>query len=756
MPGKSAIPIDDVDALEQFLAEQDASEANAAANNPAPRRDEDGGMSDDELGALIQGELNDAVSFTDMEIGPERAEATKRYRGDAYGDEEDGRSKVVSSDVRDVVLGQLPDLMRIFFGAENVVEYEPSGAVNMQAAMRQTALAEQATAYANYVFERDNDGFEILHSVFKDALIRKVGFAKFWWDDSVEVKTETYTGVDDIGMQVLQDDDEVEDIETLAEYPDETAAQIPLAPDMPMPPPALLRDLRIKRRVARGRVKIEALPPEEFIIDRRARSAHHCALVGHRSMKTVSDLVAMGYDEDEVRTFVTSPELDNNIEYIERQPFSRAVGSFDALNPATQRVLYVEAYVRVDYDGDGIAELRKVCTMGSGYKVVHHEAADHVPFADFQCDPEPHTFFGLSLADVTMDLQRTKTVIWRNSLDSLAQSIHPRMGIVEGQVNVDDVLNNENGAVIRMRAPGMVQPLATPFVGQAAFPMLEYLDDVREMRTGVSRAQLGLDPDSLQSTNKLAVQQSISGSQGKVELQARILANGMRKLFKGILHLVVQNQDRPRTVRIRGQWVTMDPRAWNADLDVKVNIALGTGTVDSKLQALGQIVAKQEQILQTLGLANPIVSLSQYANALRAMTELSGFRDSSRFFSAVPDGYQPPAQQQPPPDPTLMLAQGQIRVAQERLELDKAKAVAQEQREQQKNAMDAMLRLKELELKYAGQERDAALDAAIRLQMAEMDQQGQSHRATLGHIAKAASAVAQPQVSAQQPDFQGM
>jgi hypothetical protein len=190
----------------------------------------------------------------------------------------------------------------------------------------------------------------------------------------------------------------------------------------------------------------------------------------------------------------------------------------------------------------------------------------------------------------------------------LAQSIHPRTAIVEGQVNIDDVLNNETGAIIRMRAPGMVQAFSSPFVGQAAFPMLDYMDQMREDRTGMSKAAMGLDPDALQSTTKAAVAATVSASSQRLELQARILAEGMKKLFKGILYLMTTHQDKPRMVRLRNEWVQIDPRAWDASMDVNVNIGLGNGDNNEKLAALNLIMQKQEQIMAQFGPMNQIAS----------------------------------------------------------------------------------------------------------------------------------------------------
>jgi hypothetical protein len=735
---------EDIQAADQFLDERDEAFNEGGTGAEADANDQREGMDDDELSAIIAGELIDAVRFVDLEIGVERARATKAYRGDQYGDEEEGRSSIVSRDVHDTVQGQLPDLLRILLGPERICEYSPEGE-------NETDGAEQATQYAQYVVERDNDGFDILYSAIKDALIRKVGFVKYWWDDSEKVETEHYSGLDEMALFLLEQDGTVE-----------TAELTPLAPNQALPPdpqtgqPVQLYDVVVKRRLKNGRIKLAALPTEEFIIDRRARGLDDFTMCGHRSMKTVSELVAMGYEEDEIRPFVTSPELDTNIEYIERQPYARAVGSFDALNPATQRVLYVEAYTYVDFDGDGIAELRKVCTMGPSYKVVHHEAVDHVPFADFHCDPEPHTFFGLSTFDKTGDIQRIKTHIQRNLLDSLAQSIHPRTTIVEGQVNVDDVLNNEVGGVVRQRAPGMVQTLDTPFVGQAALPVLDYIDSVREMRTGVSRQSLGLDADALQSTNKLAIEQSISGSQGKIELIARVMANGMRKLYRGILYLSVQNQDRPRIIQLAGKFVPVDPRTWNANMAVKINVALGTGTTDQRLQSLMAIIQKQELILQTMGMNQPIVTPQQYANALRKWVELSGWRNADQFFSAVPQGWQPPPPPPPPPDPRIVLGQQELALQKDRLAFEREKALWAEHRERDKNVSDAVLRSRQMSLQYKGSIDSTAINAAAGMHQAhaaalhahhdeEMRQHAESDRALMGHIADIANTASQPQ-----------
>jgi hypothetical protein len=666
-------------------------------------------MDDSELEALVGGELTDAVSFIDAELSPVRARAIQYYRGEPFGNEEEGRSQVVSTDVRDTINGIMPSLMRVFFGSRSVVQFVPRSVEDIP-------VAEQATDYVNYIFNSDNNGFTICHSVFKDALRGALGIVKFYWEEKAEVKTEMYTGLDESALTVLLDEPNV--VGSAIESMDDPSYQPPvdpmtgqpmLDPMTGMPPPVpQIYNVELKREYRDGRVKVCAVPPEEFLIDRRATSVEDATLIAHRRMMRVSDLVALGYDKDEVEEQMGAYELDSNDEYIARNPYAESYGPGGTQDD--KRVLYVEAYMRIDYDRDGISELRKVCTIGPSYKVVMNEPCSHRPFATFCPDPEPHAFIGMSIFDMTADLQKIKSAIMRNMLDSLSLAIHPRVGVVEGQVNMDDVLNTEVGGVIRQRAPGMVQPFSVPFVGQAAFPMLSYLDEVRETRTGMSKASMGLDPGALQSTTRAAVAATVSASQQHLELIARIFAEtGMRTLFKGILKLVVENQDRPRVVRLRNQWVPIDPRSWQSEMDVEINVALGGGTEEQKVATLTSIAQKQEAILQMMGPQNPIVTPQQYRNTLARLTEVSGFKNPDEFF--LNPSMQPPMPPpQPPPDPTAMLAQvemqkiqADITNKQAELELKRQQTLLQDDRDRDKQEADIMLKAYEIQLKYGSQ-----------------------------------------------------
>jgi hypothetical protein len=674
--------------------------------------EEDEVMSEEQLQGVISAEITDAISFIDDDIGGNRALATEYYYGDLFGDEEDGRSQVVSMDVRDTVQGILPSLMRIFFGPERVVEFAPQGPEDVQ-------NAEQATDYVDFIFKRDNPGFKILHSAFKDALVRKCGIVKYWWDESVEVRAESFSMLDEQSMMMLTSDPNVE-ISAVREYPVPGTEPMNEAQGIMTPPP-MMYDVEIKRRIKSGKVKIEALPPEEFLIDRRAKSIEDATFVGHRTMKTVSDLVAMGYDYEEmVEQSGNGNDFDNNQEYTSRNPFA-VISTANNGDPSSKSVMYIEGYLKVDFDGDGIAEMRRICTIGTGNKVIRNEIVSERQFADFCPDPEPHTFFGMCPADVVMDIQRIKSNVQRGILDSLAQSIHPRTAIVEGQANMEDVLNTEVGAVIRMRAPGMVQPFTTPFVGQAAFPMLDYLDDIKQTRTGISKAAAGLDADALQSTTKAAVSATVNAAHQHIEMIARIFAEtGLRKLFTGILKLVVENQDRARMVRLRNTFVPIDPRSWDAKMDVVVNVGVGDGTIEDRINILNQVAARQEMLIEKTGPNNPVVSIPQYTNTLTKMLQLAGIKDSANYFNQLPNDFQLPEPPAPKPTPEEILAQVQAQSIQAdiqkkaaELQLDRERMLMADDRERDRIEQDGILRRYELELKYGVQIQSAEIDAAM-------------------------------------------
>lgn len=684
--------------------------------------------------------LEDAANYIDEEVTPDRVKNSEYYHGEPFGNEQEGRSKVVSQDVRDTVHAILPSLIRVFCGTEQAVEFVPESEEDVEG-------AQQSTDYVNHVFQRDNKGFLVLHSVFKDALIRRSGVVKSWWDDAIEVTYEDYEGLDDDSLMLLTEDDEVEIVEQES-YPDkvevdrireeveqlqaqyeQVRAQVEaqggdldqLGPPPEMPPEdqwPMRHDVQVKVQKEAGRLRAMALPPEEVLVSKGSRSLtegwRDGHIVAHRTEKTVGELVAMGYDRDYVLDFAPTDELDSNAERTQREPSGDYDDDGTELSELSRRVLYTEAWVPLDLDDDDIPELRKVCCMGDQYTAVYEEPASFVPLADFCPDPEPHVAIGRCPADVVRDIQLIKSNITRGVLDSLAQSINPRTGVVEGEVNMDDALNNEVGGIVRMRRPGMVQPLDTPFVGQQALPILDYMDRMREKRTGITDATQGLNADVLQSTTKAAVTATVEASQQQTELIARIFAEtGMRDLFRNLLRQIKQYQNKPRMVRLRNEFVTMDPATWRSDMDAEPSVAVSSGSKDDRMNMLATINERQKEILLQLGPNNPLVTLGQYAHTLNKMVELAGFKDTQSYFNALPLDYtMPQAPGQDEPSPEMVLAQVQREEIQANIEKKRAEIELDRRKAQEQMTLDREEMLRRDDRERDRQEAQVILDAA--------------------------------------------
>ena len=680
-----------------------ASELEAELNPDA--------MDETELQGIVGNEIDDAIDFVDNWVSPMRATATQYYRGEPFGDEEEGRSQVVSMDVRDTVQAIIPSLMRMFQGSDRTVEYVPQNAEDVPA-------AKQATEYANYIVNRDNRGFLEMHSAFMDALVRKVGILKCYWEDKTDYETIEYTGIDDNALATLMADPGVE-VDIDVSTPDGEPQIDPATGQFIMPP--MVHDLRVTYTRPDGRVKVEALPPEEFLISRAAKSVEDADYCAHRRIVTVSELVAMGYDYDEVYKLSSSNEdMDTNVERNTRNPaLSSDINSRN--DPAMRKVLYVESYIRVDYDGDGIAELRKICTGGDGNVILNNEPCSMAPFATLCPDPEPHDFFGMSVADTVMDIQRIKSVVMRNSLDSLSLSIHPRIAVVEGMVNIDDAMNTEMGSIVRQRAPGSIQQLTVPFVGQQAFPVLQYMDEVKEARTGISKASMGLDAGALQSSTATAVAATVSSAQQHIEMIARVFAEtGIKRLYELVLYNITTHQDKARMIRLNNDFVEMDPKVWNANMSVSINVALGRGSDTERMMMLRQIGEMQKEAMATMGPQNPLTDISKLSNTLKEMTSLAGFKDTSQFWGD-PAKFQPPPE--PPKEPTseeqrvqvqIQSIQADMQKKAAELELGRQKMVMEDDRKRDELEAEIRIKAEELKAKYGTQ-----LDVAqIRSEMA--------------------------------------
>lgn len=652
----------------------------------------DESMDDEEFRYVVKQAIESAQTYIDSYLAPARERAVDYYLGKPFGNEEDGRSRVILTEVRDTVLAMLPSLLRIFTSTDKVIEFVPQKQEDVE-------VADQATDLINYIFMQENSGFRVMHDAMKDALIEKTGILTWYKTDEERVEYYSYSQLTPDEFSFITNDQDVE-VDGYTETLDMETGEAKI-------------EMSIRRVVRTPKYIVECIPPEQFLIDNEASSIDTALYVGRRKLATVSELVEMGYDREVIEENAGTGGFETNGEALSRNPADQSFFGFTNSNDeSTDKVFYVESYIRVDKDGDGIAELHRVCSIGNGAYILYDEVVSDVPFALLEPDPTPHTIFGQSVADQTMDLQLTKSSIMRNTLDSLAQSIHPRTVVVEGQVNLDDVMNVETGAIIRARAPGMVAPLVQPFVGQQALGVMAYLDEIKTQRTGISRASQGLDADSLQSTTRAGVQAQLSSSHERIEMIARLFADGFKRCFKGLLKLVVQNQDKAKIIRLRNKFVPIDPRGWNPDMDMIVNIALGRGSDDQRIVFLTQIAQKQEMIIEKYGPYNPMVSLGQYRNTLAKIIQLSGFQDPSQFIKEVdPKEVQAFVQQQQQgakkPDPAQLLAEveaekikADIVINAAKLELERQKAISDADLSRDKLYIDTIIKSAEIKARY--------------------------------------------------------
>ena len=588
--------------------------------------------------------IEDAVDFEESYLANVREENQSYYNGLspalAYPEEGEerespNRSTFVSTDVRDTVLTIMPSLMRIFTNTDQkVAEFMPTTEAHQE-------MADQAYDYVNYVFYKDNPGFLTLYSVLKDALTVKTGITKWWTDTDHEVKHFTFTNLSREQLQYLihEGGDRAEIIEMGQMNPDGT-----------------LSEITFEVIIDKPLVKVEAVPPDEFRISRDAKNVETAGLVGHERVVPLSELVSKGYDPDELRDYMSTHVAYSDERYL-RNPAL-------ADNSNIEGVLYGEYYVRVDKDGDGIAELRLICTIGPSHLIIEDEVVPYTRFALWGADPIPHTAIGDCIADITKDIQRFKTNMMRGQLDNLAESMNPRTVVNELVTNVEDVMNDEVGAIIRTRGDpgGAVAFNKTPYAGAEVQVTVDYLDKVRASRTGITEASKGLDPKAMQSTALVGIDAIVSGAQERIELIARLLAEtGLRPTLEGILREVVDNPNPRRTLKLRGEWTEVNPSFYDATMRVEVNPTLGKGTDQVRMQALMKIEQFQMTVIGKFGIANPIVTPTHILNTQKDMLEIANIRNPHRYFNEVTPEVSASIQNAPKePDPATVLAQAEL------------------------------------------------------------------------------------------------
>jgi hypothetical protein len=708
-------------------------------------------MSAGDLKALLSAERYDALSaMAASKLSDERASALNYYMGNMSKDmpAPDGRSKAVSSDVADTIEGLMPPLMDIFASGEEVVQFAPVGPEDV-------AAAEQETDYVNHVFMQQNPGFLVLYSFVKDALLSKVGVVKVWWECRDEVERETYLDQPDDAFALIVAQPGVE----VVEHSEREATLPPVSPFIPaqagiqgpqagalgprlrgdernggsspplghegLPRPKL-HDVTIEIRRRRECARVEGVTPEEFGISRRARSIKDTDYCFHDVFRTESQLIAQGYDREQVKK-LPSYTLAHTIEEQARDTVNESTlrQGDDGLNTSSRLIRITEHYVRMDYDGNDEAALYRCTSAGEEGELLLRDGEpdvvreDVIPFAAMTPVIVTHRFFGRSIADLVMDIQRIKTALLRALLDNAYLANNPRTEVPEShatETTLDDLLVSRPGGIVRTKMPGGLSVIEHPDIGNHVFPLLQYQDATREWRTGVSRQGQGVDPNALQNQVATIANQMFNASQAKVKLIARIFAEtGIRDLFS-LLHMTIRkNGSQAQTVRLRNQWVTVDPRDWKARADMTINVGLGTGSKSEQLAHLQLIIGAQKEAI-----AAGLVSAKNLFHSAKELVKLAGHKNVDAFFTppGAPADRNDPASAPitPPADPKHAEIAARAQTDQAKITADaahqKMKLDAQLAFEREKFALEKELKLLDLQIARERHAHDMARSAA--------------------------------------------
>lgn len=618
-------------------------------------------MSERELLTFLDQSENDALGYVwGGQLSFERGLALKYYFAEPFGNEVEGRSQVVSTEVFDTVEWILPSLIRVFASTDKSVEFEGQTADDQRG-------AEQATDTCNYVFWKQNPGFLNTYSWFKDALLMKNGAVKWYWEKKVEVKRESYQGLTIEQIQLYLLNKPGIQIVGQRARPDPLAPQQPQMPGQIPVPPAMVYDVEIEVKDETGKVCIVPIPPEELLVSRNQNSLQldDCPFVEHLCKKTLSWCRDQGWVfEDSEVTGSAPTNVEMSPEAVERRKLNEdsvvQPVSDNSTDPSQRTVWVREAYCLVDFDGDGIAERRRIIRAGD--KIFENEPCEGVQIAAITPNIITHRFFGVSVAEMVMDLQLLKSTLWRSMIDNLFHTNnqgHIVLASADGRVqaNIDDLLNSRPGRVIREYAPGAVRAETVPWVGHQTFPMMEYIDQQAMNRTGSNNLTSGLDADSLNKTARGAVLAQ-NKMQEKVELIARIFAEcGFKPLFRGVMLMLAKYQSRPMMFRLRNEFVQYDPRSWSTQYDMNINVGLGTGNKDQQLQHLAAIFQQQMGLAAT-PFGPMLITPQNIYTTVTKMVENAGFKNVEEFYNN-PKGAMPQPPPAPPVDPVKV---GELKV----------------------------------------------------------------------------------------------
>jgi hypothetical protein len=633
------------------------------------------GMTEDQILALIDTYAANSYGGKQGTLSQERAKAIARYNSEPYGNEISGRSQLVSSETRDTIETVIPQLMRIFLSGDNICEFDPEHPQDV-------GQAKQESRYVNWVATQRNKPYEKFGTWFRDAMLCKNGYIKAWWDTKSDIVIENYKGLTDDQLAMIQQDEEVK-LTALTSYPAYGMPQPPQgqppgppgAPQgpsgMPPAPPEqpMLHDVTVKRVKQYGCVRYDNVPGEEIMVhvSTRGLDLQDALYVEHRTQKTLSEIRQMGYDvdDDEAGTL----EESNDIEQVARDRFSEVsqlLKSGESSDPAARTATFREIWMRVDEDGDGVAELRKLCLVNRTIKA--DDEADLVPIAAITPVIQPHRHIGYSYYDFLKDIELGRTSMIRSFFDNVYLANNGRYGVNVKNVNVDDMLVSRPGGIVRVDGPPgeSIFPLTHPQMGDSAMSGMQFLDMWKKNATGVLADSQSLSADVLSNGTASGISQVISVWQARVEGVARCFAEtGMTELFRIIHALTLKNSTGPEKFQVNGEWFDVNPREWTKRTNLTVTVGLGTGSKEAKQAFLSQLAQMQAQGLQ-IGIATPA---NIYETGIELTKEM-GYKDAERFWTDPRKSPPQPKQPDPLVQAAQVKAQADTQVAQMKAQMD--------------------------------------------------------------------------------------
>jgi hypothetical protein len=664
-------------------------------------------LSDSEIIYRIEQEEQIAYGINDSALSDDRANAIDYYLGEELGNEIEGRSRVISMDVQDTIESALPQLLKVFVAGDKVVTFDPKSAEDMDA-------ADQESDYINHVVMEKNEGYKTFYVWFKDALLSKNGYVKAYYKKEYDILEESYEGLTDAQLQMMASDEKIEVLEHTA-YPDPSVdmmmlqeqammtGQDPMSIMQPM-----LHDVKIKVTESKDRICIENVAPENMMVavDTSGPSLMDARFVQHREIMTrAAAAEQFGLSMKKIDGIFAETNEAYQLEAIARDIYNE---EYDRVVESSN-ILVRDTYIRID------GELMRYVVIGN--TIVFKEKTDVIPFACITPMIMPHRHIGRSYADLTMDIQLIKSTLLRGQLDNMYLANNGRYAI-SSRVNLDDMLTSRPGGIVRVEGdPGTsIMPLSHPPLPASSFSMVEYMDSMKEKRTGITAYNQGLDSNSLNKT-ATGVAQIMSAAQQRIELVARTFAEtGVKDLFKLVHRLIRTTYTKPDIVRLRNKWVEVDPREWKNRNDLTISVGLGAGNKDQQLTHLMTILQMQKEAL-----AAGITSPEKIYNALAKLTQNAGFKNPEEFWTNPNENPQG-AQQQPDPNQTLIEGQLQIEQlkAQSEQQIAQQKAEAAFMQEQERSKNDIIIEREKMAAQMELERYKAQLRAETDLAIAQI------------------------------------